>query len=338
MRILITGVAGFIGFHVARKLLQDKTNKIVGIDNINKYYDPSLKIKRLKILKTSKNFFFKKINIVNKKNLFFFLKTKKIDYIIHLAAQAGVRHSLKFPQDYVDSNILGFFNILEFSRLFKVKHLLFASTSSVYGLNENFPFKENKVADHPIQFYAATKKSNEIMAHSYSYLYNLPVTACRFFTVYGPWGRPDMALFKFTKNILNNKKINLFNYGNHSRDFTYCDDLAILIEKLIFKVPKKNKKFNKKIPEPGISPSPFQVLNISSGKRVKLLCFVKELEKQLKVEAKINFCPMQKGDIKDTLSSRNKIKKYINVPKSTNYKIGIEKFVTWYKSYYHSHT
>jgi len=335
MKILITGAAGFIGFHVAQKLLENNNNKIIGIDNLNKYYDPNLKIERLKILKKSKNFFFKKIDITNKNKLILFLKNKKIDYIIHLAAQAGVRHSLKFPQDYVDSNIIGFFNILEFSRLIKVKHLLFASTSSVYGLNENFPFKENKVADHPIQFYAATKKSNEIMAHSYSYLYNLPITGCRFFTVYGPWGRPDMALFKFTKNILNNKKIEVFNYGNHSRDFTYCDDLALIIKKLVFKIPKKNRKFNKKNPEPGASPGPFQILNISSGKRVKLISFIKELEKQLKIKAKINLRPLQTGDIKDTLSSKYKIKKYISFPEPTNYKKGIEKFILWYKSYHH---
>ena len=335
MKILITGAAGFIGFHVAKKLLEDNNNKIIGIDNLNSYYDPILKLERLKILKEKKNFFFKKLDIIDKKKLILFLKNKKINFIIHLAAQAGVRHSLKFPEDYINSNILGFFNILQLSKLIKVKHLLFASTSSVYGLNENFPFKENRIADHPIQFYAATKKSNEIMAHSYSYLYNIPITGCRFFTVYGPWGRPDMALYKFTKNILNNKKIEVFNYGNHSRDFTYCDDLAIIIKKLIFKIPKKNKKFNKKKPEPGSSSAPFQILNISSGKQVKLLSFIKEIEKQLGIKAKIKLRTLQTGDIVDTLSSRAKIEKYIDLPKTTNYKQGIENFISWYKSHGH---
>jgi len=333
MNILVTGAAGFIGFHVVKKLLKNKNNKIIGIDNLNNYYDPALKLKRVSILNNHKNFFFKKLDIVDKKKLILFIKNKKINYIIHLAAQAGVRHSLKFPQDYVSSNILGFFNILEVSKLIKVKHLLFASTSSVYGLNNNLPFKENEITDHPIQFYAATKKSNEIMAHSYSYLYNIPVTACRFFTVYGPWGRPDMALFKFTKNILNNKEIEIYNFGNHSRDFTYCDDLAIIIKKLILKIPRKDKNFNKKNPESGSSIAPFKIFNISSGKKVKLLSFVKEIEKQLGIKAKLRFKKLQTGDIIDTLSSRLKLGKYINLPKITDYKFGIKKFIRWYKAY-----
>jgi len=333
MNILVTGAAGFIGFHVVKELLKNKNNKIIGIDNLNNYYDPTLKLKRVNILDKHKNFFFKKLDIVDKKKLILFIKNRKINYIIHLAAQAGVRHSLKFPQEYVNSNILGFFNILEVSKLIKVKHLLFASTSSVYGLNNNLPFNENEITDHPIQFYAATKKSNEIMAHSYSYLYNIPMTACRFFTVYGPWGRPDMALFKFTKNILNNKEIEIYNFGNHSRDFTYCDDLAIIVKKLILKIPKKNKNFNKKNPESGSSIAPFRIFNISSGKKVKLLSFVKEIEKQLGIKAKLRFKKLQTGDIIDTLSSRLKLGKYINLTKITDYKFGIKKFISWYKVY-----
>jgi UDP-glucuronate 4-epimerase len=333
MNILVTGAAGFIGFHVVKKLLKNKNNKIIGIDNLNNYYDPTLKLKRVSILNNNKNFFFKKLDIVDKQKLILFIKNKKINYIIHLAGQAGVRHSLKFPQEYINSNILGFFNILEVSKLIKVKHLLFASTSSVYGLNKNLPFNENEITDHPIQFYAATKKSNEIMAHSYSYLYNIPMTACRFFTVYGPWGRPDMALFKFTKNILNNKEIEIYNFGNHSRDFTYCDDLAIIVKKLILKIPKKNKNFNKKNPESGSSIAPFRIFNISSGKKVKLLSFVKEIEKQLGIKAKLRLKKLQTGDIIDTLSSRLKLGKYISLPKITDYKFGIKKFISWYKVY-----
>ena len=230
--------------------------------------------------------------------------------------------------------MVGFFNILEISRLLKVQHLVYASTSSVYGLNENFPFKENRTADHPIQLYAATKKSNEIMAHSYSYLYNIPMTGCRFFTVYGPWGRPDMALFKFTKNILENKKIEIFNRGKHSRDFTYCDDVAKIISKLLLKIPKFNRSFNKKYPDPSNSSAPYKILNVSSGKKVTLFNFINEIEKTLKKNSKKSYLPMQMGDIKDTLSSKTKITKYIGKLKATNYKTGIRNFVNWYRSYY----
>ena len=334
MNILVTGSAGFIGFHVIKKLFQNKINKVFGIDNFNNYYDVKIKHKRNEFLKKNKNFFFNKIDISNKKKLFNYIKQNKINYIVHLAAQAGVRHSLSHPEDYLKSNLIGFFNILEASRFFKIKHLLFASTSSVYGLNERFPFKENQLADHPIQFYAATKRSNELMAHSYSYLYNIPMTACRFFTVYGPWGRPDMALFKFTKNIIEKKKIDIFNYGNHARDFTYCDDVANIVKKLLIKIPKKNHNFKKYSPDPGSSPSPFQVFNVSSGKRVALLKFVEEIEKNLNLQSIKNFMPLQTGDIPNTLSSRTKIKSYLGTSKTTDYKTGIKRFINWYKEYY----
>ena len=251
-----------------------------------------------------------------------------------MAAQAGVRHSLKKPRDYINTNLIGFFNILEISKILKVQHLVYASTSSVYGLNENFPFKENKIADHPIQLYAATKKSNEVMAHSYAYLYKIPMTGCRFFTVYGPWGRPDMALFKFTKNIIENKKIEIFNKGNHSRDFTYCDDVAKIISKLLFKIPKINNSFNKKNPDPSTSLAPYRLFNVSSGKKVKLLSFIKEIERNLNKNSKKLYLPMQMGDIKDTFSSKTKIFKYIRKFKATDYKTGIQNFVKWYKNYY----
>lgn len=334
MNILVTGSAGFIGFHTCLNLLKKKNVNIYSVDNLNDYYDIKIKYDRLRILKKKKNFFFKKIDITNFNKLCKFSKKNKIKYIIHLAAQAGVRHSLKKPRDYINSNLVGFFNILEISKLLKVRHLVYASTSSVYGLNENFPFKENRIADHPIQLYAATKKSNEVMAHSYSHLYKIPMTGCRFFTVYGPWGRPDMALFKFTKNIIENKKIEIFNKGNHSRDFTYCDDVAKIISKLLFKIPKMSKFFDKKYPDPSISLAPYKIFNVSSGKRVKLLSFINEIEKNLKKKSKKFYLPMQMGDIKDTLSSKTKIFNYIGKLKSTDYKIGIKNFVNWYKKYY----
>lgn len=334
MKILVTGAAGFIGYHTCLSLLKKKNIKIIGIDNINNYYDTKIKLDRLKVLKKKKNFYFKKIDITNFKLLKNYLIKTKINYIIHLAAQAGVRHSLKKPRDYIDTNLVGFFNILEVSKIIKVKHLVFASTSSVYGLNENFPFRENKIADHPIQLYAATKKSNEVMAHSYSYLFKIPITGCRFFTVYGPWGRPDMALFKFTKNIIENKKIDIFNNGHHTRDFTYCEDVANLLSKILLKIPKKNKIFDKKNPDPSSSIAPFDIINVSSGKQVKLTKFISEIEKNLKKKAKKNFLPLQIGDIPDTLSSKKKINSYFKSFKSTNYKVGIKNFIKWYKSYY----
>ncbi len=314
--------------------IKKKNTKIFGVDNINNYYDTKIKLDRIEILKKKKNFYFKKIDITNFKLLKNYLTKKKINYIIHLAAQAGVRHSLKKPRDYIDTNLIGFFNILEISKIINVKHLVFASTSSVYGLNENFPFKENRIADHPIQLYAATKKSNEVMAHSYSYLFKIPITGCRFFTVYGPWGRPDMALFKFTKNIIENKKIDVFNNGNHTRDFTYCDDVAKLLSKILLKIPKKNIRFDKKKPDPSTSLAPFDIINVSSGKQVKLTKFISEIEKNLKRKAKKNFLPLQIGDIPDTLSSKKKINSYFKNFKSTNYKVGINNFIKWYKSYY----
>ncbi len=334
MNILITGSAGFIGFHTSLKLIEKKKCQLFGIDNINNYYDKKIKYDRLEILKRNKNFNFKKLDITNYKNIFNYVKKNKIEYIIHLAAQAGVRHSLKKPRDYINSNLIGFFNILEICKKLKIKHLVYASTSSVYGLNQNFPFREDKIADHPIQLYAATKKSNEIMAHSYSHLYNIPTTGCRFFTVYGPWGRPDMSLFKFTKNIIEKKKIEIFNNGNHSRDFTYCKDVANIISILLFKIPKKRPKFNKKNLDPSLSTAPFNILNISSGKKVKLLDFIKEIELNLKKKSKKKFLPMQTGDIKDTLSSKKKLSKFIGNQKTVNYKDGIKYFIDWYKKYY----
>jgi len=332
-RILVTGAAGFIGFNLS-KLLLDQNYKVYGIDNLNTYYDVNLKKNRLKILKKNKNFFFKKINIQNYKKVFNYIKKNKIKIIVHLAAQAGVRHSLNKPREYIDNNIIGFYNILEISRHLKIKNLLFASTSSVYGLNAKFPLREDRPADHPMQLYAATKKSNEVMAHAYSCLFKIPCTGLRFFTVYGPWGRPDMALFKFTKNILANKKIELFNYGKHARDFTYIDDVTNIISKLI-KIPAKpNALWNSDNPDSSSSSAPFRIYNVSNGNKIALRNFVREIEKTLKKKSFIKYLPIQAGDIPETLSSKKKIKETIIIKAPTNYKLGIKNFIDWYKNYY----
>ena len=330
MKILITGVAGFIGFNLAKALVNEK--KVVGIDNLNSYYSKKLKLDRLKILK-NKNFIFYKLDIVKKKKLFSIIKKHKITHIVHLAAQAGVRHSLKHPEDYFHSNLLGTFSILECCRLFKIKNLLLASTSSVYGASPQKNFSEDFPADHPIQFYAATKRSTEIMAHSYSCLYKVPIICMRFFTVYGPWGRPDMALYKFTKNIIENKKIDVFNFGNHSRDFTYIDDIIIMIKSLLKKPPISNKLWSKKF-KLSTSKYPYKIFNLSAGKNVKLMDYIKEIERNLGKKAKINFLPLQNGDVINTSSETKNLKKYIKLKKTADYKLGIKKFVEWYKKYH----
>ena len=330
MKILITGVAGFIGFHLANYCLKKK-HTVVGIDNLNNYYDVKLKKDRLKILKKFENFKFQFVDISNEKKINIIFKKYKFTTVINLAAQAGVRYSLENPQSYLKSNLIGFFNLINISKEKNIKHFVYASTSSVYGLNSDKTFKEKNLADHPIQFYAATKRSNELIAHSYSHLYNFPTTGLRFFTVYGPWGRPDMALFKLTKNIMENKKIEVFNHGNHQRDFTYIDDVVKVIYLSALKIPKKTKTKN----DPSCSLSaPFQILNVGGGTKVKLMSFIKEIEKNLKIKSKIKFLPIQKGDVKETSCDVKKIKKYLNYVPKVKYKIGIKKFIEWFKLYY----
>ncbi len=319
MKVLITGAAGFIGYHLAKKLLI-KNIKVIGIDNINDYYDVKLKNNRIKELKKNNKFFFYKLDLCNYKKLNNLVKKNKIKYIIHLAAQAGVRYSIEKPNIYFKSNLEGFFNILEVSRYNKIKHLIFASTSSVYGDSKNFPSTESNNTDRPLSFYAATKKSNEVMAHSYSYIYNLPCTGVRFFTVYGPFGRPDMALFKFTQNIIYNKSIDLYNKGNHFRDFTYIDDIVDGIFSLI------KKQSNKSIP--------YEIFNIGNGSPKKLIEYLRNIEKNLNKKTKIKKLPLQKGDIIKTHSSINKLKKYTGYRSKTNIEDGISKFVEWFKDYY----
>tara|TARA_Y100000816_G_C26065218_1_gene559774 strand:+ start:432 stop:1451 length:1020 start_codon:yes stop_codon:yes gene_type:complete len=331
--ILITGVAGFIGFHLSRKLI-DNNFKVIGIDNINNYYGKKIKFDRLKILSNfkKKNFVFFKKDLKDKNSLNKIFKSYKIQYVVNLAAQAGVRYSLKNPQAYIDSNIQGFFNILDLSRKYEVKHFIYASTSSVYGMNKKIPFAEKDHVNHPLQLYASTKRSNELIAHAYSNLYNLPTTGLRFFTVYGPWGRPDMALFIFVKKILENKSINIFNYGNHVRDFTYIDDIVDGIKKIIFKIPKKNSL--NKVTFPNKSTSPFRILNIGNGKPIKLKDFINEIEKNLGKRAKKKYLPLQKGDVIGTHSNINEINKLTKYKPKYSYKLGIKKFINWYLDYY----
>ena len=327
MKILITGVAGFIGFHVAQELLKLNSIKLYGLDNLNNYYDQNLKKLRLKILKKKKNFLFKKIDITEKKKIDNFVKKNKIKIIVHLAAQAGVRYSLSNPESYFDSNLKGFFNLLEVSKKNKVKKFIFASSSSVYGQNALKPLKENFDTNRPIQFYAATKKSNEIMAYAYSKLYSIQTIGLRFFTVYGPYGRPDMSYYKFAKNIINKKNIEIYNYGKHSRDFTYIEDVRSIFNK-IFKLINQ-KKFSTLFEKN----SNFNIFNISSGKNIKLNYMIEEIEKNLNLKSKKKYLNIQKGDVKDTLSSNQKIKKILKIKKFTSFKKGISQFVTWFKEY-----
>jgi len=320
MKILVTGCAGFIGFHLCEKILKHSNLKVFGIDNLNTYYDVKLKYDRLKILKKEKKFFFKKLSIENSKSIKKYLNKNKFDYIIHLAAQAGVRNSIDNPDVYFQYNVLGFFNILNCLNNRNLKHFLFASTSSVYGDNKKFPLKEEFNIDSPLSFYAATKVSNEVMGFSYSNIHKIPMTALRFFTVYGPLGRPDMALFKFTKLILNNKKIPLFNKGNHQRDFTYIDDVINSIYALTTKPPKTK--------------IPFRRINIARGSSEKLLKYVNFIEKYLNIRAKKKMLKLQKGDILKTSASIKKLKKEINFQPKVSIKEGILKFIDWFKNYY----
>ena len=322
MKLLLTGAAGFIGMHVAEKLLR-RNFQVVGIDNLNDYYDVSLKKKRLKILKKYKKFIFFKIDIEDKKKINLIFKKHKPQKVIHLAAQAGVRYSLKNPYPYLNTNILGFMNILESSRKFGCKHLIYASSSSVYGGIKKYPFKENFHLDKPMSIYAASKKSNELMAHVYSHLYKLPTTGLRFFTVYGPWGRPDMSLFIFVNSILNKKKIRVFNFGKMKRDFTYIDDIVSGTLKIINKPPKKIK-----------NQAPYRICNIGNNNPIDLEYFIKTIEKKLQKKSNKIYMPIQKGDIPISFASVNKINKITGYKPTTKIENGISKFINWYKSYY----
>ena len=330
---MVTGSAGFIGSAVAEKIL-DKGDHVVGIDNHNDYYDIRIKDARLQKLKKYSNYKHYKVDITDRNSLDEVFRNHKIYKVVHLAAQAGVRYSIENPLTYINSNVVGFIHILENCRFHKVEHLVYASTSSVYGANTKMPFSEHDSINHPLSIYAASKKSNELMAHVYSHLYRLPTSGLRFFTVYGPWGRPDMALFKFTKNILENKPIDVFNYGKHTRDLTYIDDIVEGIIKTLDNPAKSNLQWNSNQPDPATSNAPWSIYNIGNNKPVQLMDYIKALEKVLGKKAKINFLPLQQGDVLDTYANVENLNKKFNYKPSTSINYGILNFVKWYRDYY----
>ena len=332
MYILVTGAAGFIGSFVCRALL-DRGDYVLGVDNMDPYYDPSIKRDRLASLR-AENFTFFDIDINNKEGISSLFHTYQIGKVINLAAQAGVRYSIENPRAYIDSNISGFLNILEACRHYKIKHLVFASSSSVYGLNSKTPYSVDDNVDHPVSLYAATKKANELMAHSYSHLYSIPCTGLRFFTVYGPWGRPDMAYFKFTKAILEGREIQIFNKGNMNRDFTYIDDIVEGVVRVLDKPATPDKKWNKFDPDPSKSESPYRLFNIGNNKSISLLEFVKAIEVSTGKSAKKVFLPMQPGDVKTTHANIDGLEDAVGYRPDTDIQVGIDTFVKWYKSYY----
>ncbi|MBF8436547.1 NAD-dependent epimerase [Halanaerobiaceae bacterium Z-7014] len=330
---LITGAAGFIGFHVARRYLE-AGSQVIGLDNINDYYSVQLKEDRLDLLKDYPNFTFVKGDLKDRNLIATTFTDYQPEIVIHLAAQAGVRYSLENPHAYVDSNLVGFLNILEGCRHNNVKHLLFASSSSVYGANRKVPFETSDNVDHPVSLYAATKKSNELMAHSYAHLYDLPVTGLRFFTVYGPWGRPDMAYFIFTRRIVNDEPIDVFNHGDMSRDFTYIDDVVEGIYKLSSQPASPDKSWNAKDPDPARSKAPYRIYNIGNNSPVDLMEFIKTIEKELGQEAEKNFKPMQPGDVKTTYADCTDLIEDVGYEPDTPLSEGISKFISWYRDYY----
>ena len=330
---IITGSAGFIGFSLSLKLL-NRGDNLVGIDNHNDYYDPKIKEARIGILKKYPNYEHHKVDLADKKKIDDIFKNHKPTKVVNLAAQAGVRYSLKNPLTYINSNIVGFAHILENCHKFGIEHLVYASTSSVYGANTKIPFSEHDSANHPLSVYAASKKSNELMAHAYSYLYKLPTTGLRFFTVYGPWGRPDMALFKFTRDILEDKTIDVFNYGKHTRDFTYIDDIVDGVIKTLDNPPSKNENWDSNKPDPASSKAPWLIYNIGNNKPVKLMDYIDALQKTLGKKAKINFLPLQPGDVLDTFANVYNLNERFNYKPLVSIEVGITKFVKWYKHYY----
>lgn len=332
MHILITGAAGFIGFHLARRLINDG-HTVVGLDNLNPYYSVQLKKDRLQQLQNSA-FTFACFSLEDRKTLSDLFATHSFDCVVNLAAQAGVRYSLTHPYAYIDTNLVGFGNILECSRQAEVKHLVFASSSSVYGLNTSMPFSVHDNVDHPISLYAASKKANELMAHTYSYLYNLPCTGLRFFTVYGPWGRPDMALFLFTEAILQDRPIQVFNHGQMERDFTYIDDIVEGVVRVIYRPPSSNPNWDSKNPDPSSSPAPYRLYNIGNNNSVQLLYFIQILEECLGRTAQKKFQPLQPGDVPRTYADVDDLMQDVGFRPNTPIEHGIHQFVHWYRSYF----
>jgi len=334
MHILVTGVAGFIGFHLTKRLL-DNNMKVCGIDNINSYYDPRLKKDRLDMISGRDGFTFHKVSLEDRKALMQIFRDNDFDIVVHLAAQAGVRYSLENPYAYVDANLNGFMNILEGCRHHdKIRHLVFASSSSVYGANARMPFSVHDNVDHPVSLYAATKKANELMAHSYASLYSIPCTGLRFFTVYGPWGRPDMALFKFTKAIIEDSHIDIYNHGKMQRDFTYIDDIIEGVVRVMSLTPEPDPQWDRESPDPGTSYAPYRVYNIGGSHPVELMHFIGVLEDALGRQAKKNMLPLQKGDVVATCADAKDLETDTGFRPIVPIEEGIRSFVDWYRSYY----
>jgi len=329
----VTGIAGFIGMHSAKKLLDDG-HEVIGIDNLNDYYDVTLKEDRLKLLEGYKSFRFLKLDIKDQKDVVDLFKKESPQRVLHLAAQAGVRYSIKNPYVYIDSNIQGFINILEGCRAIKTEHLVFASSSSVYGGNTKVPFSEHDNVDHPVSLYAATKKANELMAHTYSHLYQIPTTGLRFFTVYGPWGRPDMSPMLFTKAILADEPIQVFNHGDMMRDFTYIDDIVTSVNETLFKTATPNSNFDGQHPDPATSHAPYRIFNIGNSHPIPLMQFIETIEDALGKKAIKKMMGMQAGDIKITSADTSELNQWVNFKPNTSIKEGVTRFIDWYKNYY----
>ena len=333
MKILVTGAAGFIGCFTAKRLLE-RGDTVVGLDNFNPYYDVKLKEARASLLRGFDNFSMVRLDLVDRDGMEKLFAREKFDRVVHLAAQAGVRYSLENPHAYIDSNIVGTLHVLEGCRQHRVEHLVYASSSSVYGANTAMPFSVHQNVDHPLALYGATKKANELMAHTYSNLYNLPTTGLRFFTVYGPFGRPDMALFMFTRNILEGKPIDVFNYGNHRRDFTYVDDIVEGVIRTLDHVAQPNDDWDPSHPDPGTSRAPYRLYNIGNQRPVELMRYIEVIEECLGRQAERNLLPMQPGDIPDTFADAEDLAQDVGYKPDTPIEVGVKKFVDWYIDYY----
>ncbi len=333
MKILVTGAAGFIGFHLSKRFLE-RGDEVVGLDSLNDYYDVNLKKARLSQLEGQPKFRFVKLDLADREGMAQLFAREKFQRVMNLAAQAGVRYSIENPHAYVDSNVVGFVNLLEGCRHHSVEHLVFASSSSVYGLNTKMPFSVHHNVDHPISLYAATKKANELMAHTYAHLYGLSTTGLRFFTVYGPWGRPDMALFKFTKAILEDQPIDIYNHGQMRRDFTYIDDIVEGVVRVLDKIPESNTMWSSDAPDPSTSPAPYRLYNIGNNNPVELMHYIETLEKALGKTAKKNMLPMQAGDVPATYADVDDLEREVAFKPQTSIEDGIGRFVNWYKRYH----
>ena len=332
-KYLVTGTAGFIGCFVGKALLA-RGDQVVGVDIVNDYYSVSLKRDRLKLLEGLSGFSFHEFDLTDQDQLSALFEREQFDVVVHLAAQAGVRYSLENPRAYIDSNLVGFMNILEGCRSQQVEHLVYASSSSVYGANTKMPFSVHDAVDHPLSLYAASKKANELMAHTYSHLYSLPTTGLRFFTVYGPWGRPDMALFKFTEAMVNGNPIDVYNEGKMQRDFTYIDDIVEGVVRVSDRVPKTNPDWNGALPDPGTSRAPYKIYNIGNNEPIELSRFISAIERALGVKAQQNLLPMQPGDVPSTYADIDDLMRDVGFRPHTSIEDGVARFVEWYRSYY----